>query len=131
MKKINVWARAFFALLLTVCLIVLGFIIFRAGIAYGSSAAVVAAPITVGPFGTVFLIVSGFILFLFSMKLIMGALFFPMLGMRHWRRGFNQPAVHMWKYGKWGEGREDFIREWHQRLHEDERQSQAKEGSSA
>lgn len=131
MTKNNLWARAFFALLLTITLVALGFILFRAGVAFGSSEIAVTTPIAVGPFGALFLAVFGFILFFFALKLIFGALLFPVMGMRRWR-GYRHPRFkRMWMPGKWDADNRDFIKEWHRRLHEEEDRGQVQEEVSA
>jgi hypothetical protein len=84
-----------------------------------------------GPFGTIVLVVFGFILFFFAMKLIFGALFFPVMGRRHWHKGHSPPSMRMWKQGMWGEDKQDFIKEWHHRLHEEDRENQANGEASA
>ena len=121
--KGRVWLRGVVALLLVFGLIMFGFVVFQAGMRYaaGTAGEIAMASPGFNPLGTLLLIGIGFFFLIFLMKLVFGLIFMPfaghmrMHGMHPGRFRYGPP----WK-GSWGEDREKMIREWHQRLHEEE-----------
>lgn len=121
--KERYWLRGAIALLLVFGLIVFGFVVFQAGMRYAAGTAGEFVPVSPGfnPLGTLLLIGMGFFFLIFLMKLVFGLIFMPFSG--HRRMHGMYPGQfrfgHRWK-GPWGDDPEKLIREWHERLHEED-----------
>ncbi len=121
--KERYWLRGVIALLLVFGLIVFGFVVFQAGMRYavGIDGDIVPGAPGWNPLGTLLLIGMGFFFLIFLMKMVFGLIFMPFAGYHrmHGMHPGNFRFGHRWK-GAWGEDPEKMIREWHERLHEEE-----------